>query len=366
MRYLLAVLILTLLAALPAAAELTLQTVRSDKIYYDPGSEAKFEVVVANPDDAAAPATLRVELVWDTALRRTLTEQPITVPAQGVHAWTGSLKLPTVLGMAVTATLLRNGRPFAEKSDYFTCARSVHQVLIFGRGNHGPWQFSGLIDPIRDTYPAEFAQQWRSTYGNCLEKFGWAPSDFDDLTPEEDRWWSGQTAYNECKSNMIAVIDALHAQGIKVVTYGKESAAGITGFERYRRRPDLAPYGSGRPWMENYSAAYLDWITALGPPHPGDPHMSPALPRKWSRRATPAPPGSPPLPLEAPTGAPSGMTAPTRRWRASASASWRVVPRCSASTGCALTVSSSPGACSSWTGPGICRPTPTWRSSTSS
>ena len=251
MRHILLVLTLALLTALPAAAELTLQTVRSDKIYYDPGSEAKFEVLVANPDDAEAKATLRVELIRDVDTRKTLAEQALTVPTKGQTPWTGSMKLPTVLGMAVTATLLRDGKPFATKSDYFTCARSVHQVLIFGRGNHGPWQFSGQIDPILDKYPAEFAQQWRDTYGNCLEKFGWGPSDFDGLTPEGDRWWAGQTGYNECKTNMIAVIKAMHDQGVKLVTYGKEAAGGIVGFERYRRRPDLAAYGNGRAYLEN-------------------------------------------------------------------------------------------------------------------
>ena len=287
MRHIAIALALALLTALPAAAELSLQTVRSDRIYYEPGSEAKFEVVVANPDDAEAKATLRVELVWDVGSRRTLAEQAITVPAKGQTPWTGTAKLPTVLGMGLTATLLRDGKPFAEKSDYFSCAHSVHQVLLFGRGNHHPMQFSGLVDPMRDTYPAEFAQQLRNTYGNCTEKFGWGPSDFDDLTPDGDRWWAGQTSYNECKTNMILVFKALHEQGIKAVTYGKEAAAGIVGFENYRRRPDLAAYNNGRPYLENYSAAYLDWITVLGPPHPGETRPVPGTPREMEEAGYP-------------------------------------------------------------------------------
>ena len=296
MRYSLVVLTLAVLTAFPAAAELTLQTVRSDKVFYDPGSEAKFEVVVANSDAAEAKCTLRVELVRDVDTRKTLAEQAIAVPAKGQTPWSGAMKLPTVLGMAVTATLLRDGQPFAEKSDYFNCARSVHQVLLFGMGNWGAWQFSGMADvnpdkaaesptsdKARAEYARSFAQEWRDTYGNCLEKFGWAPSDFDDLAPDADRWWAGQTAYNECKTNMIAIINAMHANGVKVVTYGKEAAGGIVGYERLRRRPDLSPYANGRPWLENYSAAYLDWITAMGPPHPGEARAIPGTPEEMEK-----------------------------------------------------------------------------------
>jgi len=37
-----------------------------------------------------------------------------------------------------------------------------------------------------------------------------------------------------------------------VRTYGKQSAGGIVGYERLRRRPDLSPYTNGRLWWKNY------------------------------------------------------------------------------------------------------------------
>jgi len=269
-----------LLAVVPVQAELQLQSVAADRIYYEPGAEARFTVVVANPDDQPATATLQVELIRDVDTRKALGEEPVTVPAKGRHTWTGSLKLPPVLGMELRAALRRGEQVLVQKSDYFSCARSVHQVLMFGHGdNHGPWQCSGRMDEVPETYPAEFAEQWRSTHGNCLEKFAWGPSDFDDLTPADDRWWSGQTSYNECQAHMVAIIDAMHQQGIKVVTYGKGAAGGVVGFERYRRRPDLAPHSHGRFWSENYSAAYLDWMAVLGPPHPHAPPV-PAKPQE--------------------------------------------------------------------------------------
>jgi len=269
--------------SLLAQAELQLQTVAADRIYYESGAEAKFTVVVANPDDQPATATLHVELIRDLDTHKVLGEVPLTVPAKGQLPWEGSLKLPPVLGMELRATLRRGDQTLAQQSDLFTCARSVHHALLSGHGDHGPWQFSGVIDPIRDTYPVEFALQWRGTYGNYLEKFAWGPSDFDELTPAEDRWWAGTTEYNECKANIIAVVNAMHQQGIKVVTYGKAAAGGITGFERYRRRPDLAVYTNGRLHSGYYSAAFLDWVTTLGPPHPNEPRFIPGRPEEMER-----------------------------------------------------------------------------------
>ncbi len=124
-------------------AELSLSTVRADKIYYDPGAEARFAVVVTNADAAAAQAVLRVELVSDLDNRRTLVEEPITVAAHGQYSWTGSERLTPVLGLALTATLMRDGQAVASRSDYFSCARSVHQVLIFGMATGARGSFPG-------------------------------------------------------------------------------------------------------------------------------------------------------------------------------------------------------------------------------
>jgi hypothetical protein len=265
---------------LPLRAELQLQTVAADKIFYLPGEVAHFTVVVANPDPAPASCTLRIELVSDVDLRMKLVEAPITVEAKGTYKSGGSAPMTPMLGMAVEATLLRDGDELAKKDDVFTCARNVHQVLICGSGNHGGWQFSGRIDKELKTYPSAFADQYRGTYGNFIEKFAWGPSDFDELTPAEERWWAGQTGYNECKTNIRAMIDAFHARGIKVVTYGKAAAGGIAGFEKLRARPDLAAYVNGRFLSENYDAAGLDYHAALGAPLPGEDRMVPGTPKE--------------------------------------------------------------------------------------
>jgi len=261
-------------------ADLELKSVMPEKIYCHPDETVGMEVEVMNSGSQALSARLVVELRYDLDTQIPLADQEITVESGKFYVWKGSWQAKPFLGLELKATLLRDEKKLAEKSEFFTCARDLHQVLLIGYGNHGGWQFSGTIDKVKDTYPTEFAKQFRSTYGNFAEKFAWAPSDFDDLTPEEDRWWAGQTSYNESKPNMISMINAFHKEGIQAITYGKASGGGIVGYELLRRNPKLAGYTDGRPWLENYDAAYLDYMETISPPKLGEPRMVPGTPEE--------------------------------------------------------------------------------------
>ena len=98
-----------LFVSLPVWAELQLQSAAADRVYYEPGAEAEFTVVVANHDDQPAGATLRVELIRDLDTLKTLVEKPLTVPAKGQETWEAALKLPAVLGMELRAPLGERG-----------------------------------------------------------------------------------------------------------------------------------------------------------------------------------------------------------------------------------------------------------------
>ncbi|HGJ65448.1 TPA: hypothetical protein ENS27_08680 [bacterium] len=172
-------------------ADLKLKSVMPEKIFCYPNETVGMAVEVVNPDSKALSAKLVVELIYDLDTQVPITEQDITIESGKSFFWKSSWQAKPFLGIELHAKLVRDGKPFTEKSEFFTCARSVHQVLMIGCGSHGGWQFSGTIDKVKNTYPAEFAKQYRTTYGNFLEKFAWAPSDFNDMTPEEDRWWAG-------------------------------------------------------------------------------------------------------------------------------------------------------------------------------
>ena len=274
---------LVLLVGGVCQAELQVQRAWPEKIYCKPGDTVSMEVVVANPDKEAASAKLVVELVHDIDTAVKLAEKDVTVEPGRTFNWQDKWRAKEWLGVELRATLVRGNAPLARKSEYFTCARSVHQVLMWGRGNHGGMQFPGTIDDIADKYAAEFSRQWRSQYGNFFDQFGWGPSDFDCLTPKEDRYWAGQTGYSESKTNTNKVYAAFRAQGIQYVTYGKAAGGGPVTYENLRRHPEMTGYTDGRPWLENYSAAYLDFMEALGPPKPGDKHMVPGTPEEMER-----------------------------------------------------------------------------------
>ncbi len=233
--------------------EMQLQKVWPEKIYCKPGEAVSMEVVVANPDKEAASAKLVVELIHDVDTSIMLAEKDVTVEPGKTVVWQEKWQARELLGLELRATLLRGRSQIARKSEYFTCARSVHQVLMWGRGNHGGMQFPGTIDDTADQYAAEFSRQWRSQCGNFFDQFGWGPSDFDCLTPKEDRWWAGQTSYNESKTNTNKVYAAFRAQGIQYVTYGKAAGGGPVTYENLRRHPEMAGYTDGRPWLENYT-----------------------------------------------------------------------------------------------------------------
>ncbi len=274
---------LVLLVGGVCQAELQVQRAWPEKIYCKPGDTVSMEVVVANPDKEAASAKLVVELVHDIDTAVKLAEKDVTVEPGRTFNWQDKWRAKEWLGVELRATLVRGNAQLARKSEYFTCARSVHQVLMWGRGNHGGMQFPGTIDDIADKYAAEFSRQWRSQYGNFFDQFGWGPSDFDCLTPKEDRYWAGQTGYSESKTNTNKVYAAFRAQGIQYVTYGKAAGGGPVTYENLRRHPEMTGYTDGRPWLENYSAAYLDFMEALGPPKPGDKRMVPGAPEEMER-----------------------------------------------------------------------------------
>jgi len=268
-------------AASALAADLEITRAWPSRVYCRPGEAIALEVEVANPTAERRSATLTVELRHGLDARIPLLNQEIALEPGKSFPWRGTWKAEPLLGLELRAALSRDGRVLAEKRGFFTCARSVHQVLLPAAPvEHWFWQFSGRMD--REKYPPRAAASVRAMYGNFIEKFAWGPSDLDDLTPDADRWWAGQTGYNESKPNMIAFIKAMREHGIRVVTYGKASGGGPVGFENLRHRPDLAGYTDGRFWG-NYDAAALDYLAALGPPREGEQAAVPGKPEEMEK-----------------------------------------------------------------------------------
>ncbi len=118
---------LTLLSVCAVAqGELTIQRVFPQRIYCTPGETQQFEIAVANPDATAASAQLVVSLVRDLDTTLPLLTEPFSVEPGQTKTWTVPWKAEPWLGIEVRAALLRDGQALTTKSDYFTCARTIH------------------------------------------------------------------------------------------------------------------------------------------------------------------------------------------------------------------------------------------------
>ena len=276
-----AVCVVTVAVAGVARAEMTITRVWPEKVYCRPGQGNAIEVEVTNPDKAPASARLKVELVHDLDTVAALADEPITVePGKTVSRKT-TWKAQPWLGIEARATLVRDGKPIATRSEFFTCARTVHQVLMVSPASH--YLTPGNLDAQIKTFPAQRAAHFRQFYANWYEQFAWAPSDLDNLAPETDRFWSGQTSYNMSKTNMKAIYDEMHRHGVHIATYAKSGGDGPTTYEFCRRHPEYAQYDHAQPVISACDAAYMDYIDALGPPKPGETRMVPGLPADMAK-----------------------------------------------------------------------------------
>lgn len=276
---------LLVLLAVPCFAELTLTKVQPDKVYYLPGETITAEVVISNPDAAPASAQLTVELVRDLDAVLPLTAVTVSPEPGKSQTVTATAKAEPWLGIELRATLKRDGKLLAAQSEYFTCARTVHQVLL-------PLQFmnttGNMTDKDMDAWIAGLPDAYRKAHANNGEQFAWAPSDFDDMTPDTDRWWAGQAQYNESKRALIGMHRAARALGVRPITYGKAGGGGWITFEFLRRHPEWTIYNDGAPTIGSYDAAFMDYCVALGPPHPNDTaSVVPLLPTDMEKNGYP-------------------------------------------------------------------------------
>ncbi len=277
--------LLCLLLPLPASAELTLTRVQPDKVYYTPGETITVEVAVSNPDAAATTAQLTVELIHDLDTAVPLSTATVSPPPGQTQTVTATAKAQPWLGLELRATLRRDGNLLATASEYFTCARTVHQVWL-------PRQFDNVVgqltDKQLDDYVNAIPDAYRRAHANGGEQFAWAPSDFDDMTPETERWWAGQAQYNMRKSALIRMHQAARAIGVRPITYGKAGGGGPVTYEFLRQHPEWTPYNEGLPTIGFFDAAFLDYLTALGPPHPDDTRsVVPLLPEEMEKNGYP-------------------------------------------------------------------------------
>ncbi len=215
------------------ATGLKLLAVRSQWSLHKPSESAAIEVVVKNFSAERQQAELAVGCTGRLADWNESSRQMIALDPRESKALRIEVPLATEsFGTAVEARLLRDSKVFDQAEDVV----GVHDnPWMVGIGGTLPGDFIGRAKPEQADKLLDIARQ---KYANWLEVFFWAPDDWGNLTPTADRWYSGQASYLMEPGKIKRFIEAAHARGIKVVTYGKHVACGPDGAELARRRPE--------------------------------------------------------------------------------------------------------------------------------
>src|SRR5205814_726034 len=88
----------------------------------------------------------------------------------------------------------------------------------------------------------------------------------------------------ESLTNTKIVFDIFKRSGARIITYAKAGGGGLVTYELLRSRPELTIYNDGRPQLENYDAAWLDFMETVGPPRVGDEICCPGSPDEMEAR----------------------------------------------------------------------------------
>ena len=150
---------------------------------------------------------------------------------------------PEMYGRELRVGLVIDGEVVSSASEFYQVADQWLRVNIISNWPPGEGlpQDLGLFE----------------TYSNCGMHFAWAPCDFSELTPEVDRWFSGQTNYDRSTKTMQEQVKAAHAKGNRFFTYAKYTYCGPQGFEFARQHPEWI--------LRDKDGSFYNYKTPLSP-----------------------------------------------------------------------------------------------------
>lgn len=230
----------------------------TDRIVYDPGMKGVVSLQLWNFSDHETNGRLSVHLDRRIDVRETMAERDVTLPAKQRCR----LEFPfeageEEMGRGVVAVF---STPEEEVSRRFafSVVRDVYRVAFHGSG--GP-MFVPLWWGRKECEASAKAAAESNVRGyvNVWEDFAWAPSDYDEMTPDEEAWASGQTQYRKTRTCQKAFIEAYKRYGIRSITYGKACGGGAVGIAKALKRPELFhTFGPSGFCHEFFSVDILD------------------------------------------------------------------------------------------------------------
>jgi uncharacterized membrane protein len=235
------------------------KSVWPEKIHYEPGSDTWADVTVVSFSDTDLACELALEMLCDLDQGAEIGRKPVKIEPRGKTVTRFDFNVGKAeFGRELRATVYVDGKPVNSASEFFGVSEQVWKVGICGQGwsAGGSYGWAKRVDWLVEAN--------RANYGNFYEEFAWAPSDYCDMTPDTEEFWSGQTQYHGTITDCKAVIDGLHKHGIKAITYGKSCGGGLPGFETLRKHPDWYwSYPAGMGIEGGPEVDFLDRMRAL-------------------------------------------------------------------------------------------------------
>jgi len=203
------------------------------KIRYGPGESGTAEIRIRNYRTNRQVLQAKVSLVRDLDERRVVWEGEVELPPSGVLKKEVPFTVgPEHFGRALAVELLQDGKIVDTADEPFGVARHSYEISIWGLGP-GAFHWDLPEDRMRP-----IIHQNRLRYANVYEFFSWAPCDFYELSPDYDKWYSGQTQY-QCHKQVIQRFHELcHEHGIQAASYYQNQAKPPPGLEALQLYPD--------------------------------------------------------------------------------------------------------------------------------
>ena len=227
--------------------------VEVEKIHYTPGESVNAKSRIRSKGGAGT-YTFVADIVTEIDNVRRVYEADVELMENQARevAFTFALD-DTEFGHELRCSLLRDGKVVHDNREYFGVSKNVYRIGITGyAGSHHRGTFS--LETITGIQEGN-----RRRYANYIELFAWGPCDYSELTPETEHFWSGQTQYHGTITNYKHLIAEGHRLGVKSISYGKASAASLSGYETFQRYPHLFGHGPSRgPVTEATNTFYLE------------------------------------------------------------------------------------------------------------
>jgi hypothetical protein len=243
----------------PLAEPAFVESIRADRLVYRPGEQGRATVRLLNGGQAPAALWLTVEIEAGLGLPVVLHDAAVTVPptaGQNADAVTIDFPPQSEYGHQLRALLRRGGKDGEVLGDvrdwFYVCDRPVRI------GHLAAWSSDKDYEADPEKIGA-FVAGLRQNLFPLAEMTFWAPDDFMMLVPPagKTRWWSGQTLARLSEATIKSRIAALHAQGMKAISYTDlRLDFGFRVSELFRLHPEWCNWDANNVTM-GWSAAEI-------------------------------------------------------------------------------------------------------------